>query len=86
MHRDPVAVLAGVLDQTDPIEPRSAVAVATESADEAAAVRTPAEVLGDAAHLAATERTASWLDRLTHDGLPKKLNDSGCRSTSRPTH
>jgi len=32
-------------------------------------VRTPAELLADAAQLAATERTATWLDQLTDDGL-----------------
>ena len=32
-------------------------------------MRTPAELLADAAHLAATERTAGWLDQLTDDGL-----------------
>jgi hypothetical protein len=68
VHRDPVAVLAGVLDQTEPVDARSALAVATESAHDAAAVRMPAELLADAAHLAATERTAGWLDQLTADG------------------
>jgi hypothetical protein len=68
VHRDPVAVLAGVLDQPEPVDARSALAVATESAHDAESVRTPAELLADAAHLAATERTAGWLDQLTADG------------------
>ncbi|MGH3613313.1 MAG: ATP-dependent DNA helicase [Pseudonocardia sp.] len=65
LHRDPVAVLAGVLDQRDAAGSRSALATAAESAHEAGTVRTAAELLADAAQLAATERTATWLDQLT---------------------
>jgi hypothetical protein len=68
LHRDPVAVLAGLLDTDDPIATRSALAIATESAREAGSVRTAAELLADAAQLAATERTAVWLDQLTAAG------------------
>lgn len=69
LHRDPVAVLARVLDTTDAADAanRSAVATATESATESGSVRTAAELLADAAQLAATERTATWLDQLTGD-------------------
>ena len=70
LHRDPTAVLAGILDQQgDSGATRSALAVAAESAQESAAVRTPGELLADAAQLAATERTARWLDRLVDDDL-----------------
>ena len=68
LHRDPVAVLAGLLDTDDPISARSALAIATGSAQEAGSVRTAAELLADAAQLAATERTATWLDQLTDTG------------------
>jgi hypothetical protein len=68
LHRDPVAVLAGLLDTDDPIGTRSALAIAIESAEEAGSVRTAAELLADAAQLAATERTAVWLDQLTATG------------------
>ncbi|GAA4978200.1 MobF family relaxase [Pseudonocardia tropica] len=68
LHRDPVAVLAGILDTADQALDRSAVAIATESAHEVGSARTVAELLADAAQLAATERTAASLDRLVHDG------------------
>jgi hypothetical protein len=68
LHRDPVAVLAGLLDTDDPVATRSALAIATDSAQEAGSVRTAAELLADAAQLAATERTAVWLDQLTDSG------------------
>ena len=68
LHRDPVAVLAGLLDTDDPVATRSALAIATESAHDAGSVRTAAELLADAAQLAATERTAVWLDQLTTAG------------------
>ncbi|GAY09628.1 MobF family relaxase [Pseudonocardia sp. N23] len=68
VRRDPVAALAAVLNDTDQTATRSALATATESADENASVRTPAELLADAATLAATQRTATWLDELTADG------------------
>jgi len=71
LHRDPVAVLARLLDTSDQADAatRSALAIAVESATEQANVRTPAELLADAAHLAATERTVGWLDQLTGDGV-----------------
>ncbi|MDT0352904.1 MobF family relaxase [Pseudonocardia charpentierae] len=69
LHRDPVAVLAGLLNTDEPVGTRSALAIATESAEEAGSVRTAAELLADAAQLAATERTAVWLDQLTATGV-----------------
>ncbi|MEJ7742777.1 MAG: hypothetical protein WKF73_09655 [Nocardioidaceae bacterium] len=70
LHRDPVAVLARTLDTGDQADAanRSAVATATEAATDAGSVRTAAELLADAAQLAATERTATWLDQLTDTG------------------
>ena len=68
LHRDPVAVLAGILDTHDHASPKSALAIATESADQAGSARTAAELFADAAQLAATERTARCLDRLVADG------------------
>jgi conjugative relaxase-like TrwC/TraI family protein len=70
VHRDPVAVLARVLDTTDAVDAanRSAVATAEQSAAEAGSAHTAAELLADAAQLAATERTATWLDQLTDNG------------------
>jgi hypothetical protein len=44
-------------------------ATATEAAADARSVRTAAELLAEAAQLAATERTATWLDQLTHTGV-----------------
>ncbi|MDN5916082.1 MAG: relaxase domain-containing protein [Pseudonocardia sp.] len=70
LHRDPVAVLARILDTTATTDAanRSAVATATEAAEEAGSVRTAAELFADAAQLAATERTSTWLDHLTDAG------------------
>jgi hypothetical protein len=67
VRRDPVAALAAVLNDTDETT-RSALTTATESGEEALSARTPAELLADAANLAATQRTATWLDQLTADG------------------
>src|SRR6185436_3168955 len=39
LHRDPIAVLAGLLEADDPLAARSALAIATESAQEAGSVR-----------------------------------------------
>ncbi|GAA1392083.1 hypothetical protein GCM10009613_35900 [Pseudonocardia kongjuensis] len=69
LHRDPVAVLAGILDTHDQVTPKSSLAIATESADQAGSARTAAELLADAAQLAATERTARSLDRLVTDDV-----------------
>jgi hypothetical protein len=69
LHRDPVAVLAAALDPHEQTTPRSAVATATESAHDAGSVRTAAELLADAAQLAATERTTIWLDQLAAAGV-----------------
>lgn len=71
VHRDPVAVLSRVLDTTAAADAanRSALATATHAATEAASTRTAADLLGDAAQLAATERTATWLDQLTQNGV-----------------
>ncbi|ODU04277.1 MAG: TrwC relaxase [Pseudonocardia sp. SCN 72-86] len=68
LHRDPVAAVAAILDPDGPSAAQSALATATRSADEASSVRTPAELFTDAAQLAATHRTAVWLDELTADG------------------
>jgi AAA domain len=66
VHRSPAAVLAGILETADP--QRSALAAAVESRREAGSVRTPAELLADAAELATAGRTARWLDQLAADG------------------
>jgi conjugative relaxase-like TrwC/TraI family protein len=66
VHRTPAAVLAATLETADP--QRSALATATESAADAESVRTPAELLADAAELASTGRTAGWLDALADSG------------------
>ncbi|GAA4536657.1 MobF family relaxase [Pseudonocardia xishanensis] len=68
VHRDPVAAVAAILDPDGLTTTRSALATATRSADETTSVRTPAELFTDAAQLAATHRTALWLDELTADG------------------
>ncbi|GAA4550267.1 hypothetical protein [Pseudonocardia xishanensis] len=68
VRRDPVAALAAVLDPDGRTEQLSALATATRSTDETESVRTPAELLADAAQLAATHRTATWLDDLAADG------------------
>ncbi|GAA2870951.1 hypothetical protein GCM10010472_30370 [Pseudonocardia halophobica] len=68
VRRDPVAVVASVLDPDGRTEQRSALATATRSTEEVGSVRTPAELLADAAQLAATHRTATWLDDLAADG------------------
>jgi hypothetical protein len=66
VHRPPAAVLAGTLEGADP--QRSALAAAIESAEDAGSVRTPAELLADAAELATAGRTARWFDQLAADG------------------
>ncbi|SFN30072.1 conjugative relaxase domain-containing protein, TrwC/TraI family [Pseudonocardia ammonioxydans] len=68
LHRDPVAVLATVLDGGDQATAKSSLAIAAESADESGSARTAAELFADAAQLAATERTARSLDRLVTNG------------------
>jgi hypothetical protein len=71
LYRDPVAVLARVLDTSDAADAanRSALATATQAATAAGSTRTAADLLADAAQLAATSRTATWLDQLTQDGV-----------------
>src|SRR5690606_19946668 len=49
VHRSPAAVLAGAFETSDPQQ--SALAAATESAQETEAIRTPAELLADATEL-----------------------------------
>ena len=66
VHRSPSAVLAGTMETAEP--QRSALATATEAAEATRAIRTPAELLADAAELATTGRTARWLDQLLADG------------------
>ncbi|MCF7552169.1 MobF family relaxase [Pseudonocardia sp. WMMC193] len=68
VRRDPVAALAAVLDPDGHTEQRSALTTATRSTDETQSVCTPAELLADAAQLAGTHRTATWLDDLAADG------------------
>ncbi|WP_296153611.1 MULTISPECIES: MobF family relaxase [unclassified Pseudonocardia] len=68
-HRHPVAVLAGLLDPDDQTVSRSALATAADSAAEIGSLRAAVELLADASQLAATERTAGWLDRLAADGV-----------------
>jgi len=69
LRRDPVSALAVVLDPDGLTTPRSALATATESGEERGSVRTAAELLADASHLAATQRTATWLDDLAAEGV-----------------
>ena len=61
LHRDPVAVLAGILDRhATRHAARSALAIATDvGRTRSGTCRPPAELLADAAALAATERTAA---------------------------
>ncbi len=66
VRRAPAAVLAGILEQADP--DRSALAVAVQSGHDAESVRTPVELLVDAAELATAGRTARWLDELAAAG------------------
>ncbi|MHA6629148.1 MobF family relaxase [Pseudonocardia sichuanensis] len=70
VRRDPVAVLAGVLDNSEQADAanRSATATAAAAAAAAGSAQTAAELLADAAHLAATERTATWLDQIADKG------------------
>nr|WP_246381499.1 MobF family relaxase [Prauserella isguenensis] len=67
LHRNPAAVLASTLEGADPT--RSALATATESAQDVESVRTPAELFADAVELATAGRTAGWLDQLAADGV-----------------
>ncbi|MDD7965517.1 MobF family relaxase [Actinomycetospora lemnae] len=69
LHRDPIAVLAAVMGKDDGLDAQSALAIATESAADAATTRTAGELFADAAALAATERTGRWLDRLATQGV-----------------
>ena len=69
LHRDPAAVLAGVLASDGSTSTMSAVAVAADSASEAGSSRTAGERFADAAMLAATERTARSLDALVAEGV-----------------
>jgi hypothetical protein len=66
VRKSPNAVLAGILDTANPEQ--SALATATESAQNAESVRTPAELLADASELATAGRTARWLDELVDAG------------------
>jgi hypothetical protein len=63
------------METADP--PRSALAIATESAEEAASVRTPVELLSDAIDIATAGRVAGWLDRCVEDGL-LTVDQRGC--------
>ncbi|GLZ49229.1 hypothetical protein Acsp06_54140 [Actinomycetospora sp. NBRC 106375] len=68
LHRDPVAVMAGIVTRDDGGASVSALTTATESATESGSTRTAGELFSDAAHLAATERTGRWLDQLVAEG------------------
>jgi len=69
VRRHPVAMLAGLLDSDDRTATRSALAAAADSVAEAGSLRAAVELLVDASQLAATDRTAGWLDQLTADGV-----------------
>ena len=69
IHRDPSAVLASILDTEPAADSKSALATATESSTQTGSTRTAVELLADAAQLAATERTAVWLDQLTAENV-----------------
>ncbi len=66
VHRDPRAVLGGILDTREARDAahRSALVAQEESAREARSVQALAERFADAAHLAALQRTNHLLDRL----------------------
>src|SRR5690606_31697172 len=66
VHRDPAAVLANAPEGADPT--RSALATATQSAEEMESIRTTAELLADAVELATAGRTSRWLDELVDAG------------------
>ncbi len=68
VHRNPISLLAGVLDVDQAPGDRSATALAADSATVAASVQTAGEMLAAAAQDAVTARTAGWLDHLTADG------------------
>lgn len=68
LHRDPIAVLAGLLSDREPTSSRAAVTILSDSAEAATSTQSAGERLVDAAHLAATARTADWLDQLATDG------------------
>ncbi|MEC3974569.1 MobF family relaxase [Amycolatopsis sp. H20-H5] len=67
VRRNPASVLATMFGTEVP--QRSALAEATESAQDTAAIRTPAELLADASELATAGRTARWLDDLVQEGM-----------------
>jgi hypothetical protein len=66
VHRSPSAVLAGTFYAAT--SQRSALAAATESAQETEVIRIPAELFADATELATAGRTGRWLDQLVDDG------------------
>jgi len=68
VHRNPLSLLAGILDDREPLASQSALAIAADSAARTESLHTPGELLADAAQIAATERTARWLDQLTAAG------------------
>ena len=68
VHRDPVALLAGILADTQAESALSATAIAEAAAARVGNVQTLTELLADAAQLAATDRTVRWLDQLTDAG------------------
>ncbi len=68
LHRNPLSVLAGILDTDQPTRDRSATALAADSATFAGSVQTAGEMLAAAAADVVTARTAEWLDQLVHEG------------------
>jgi hypothetical protein len=68
VHRNPISLLASVLDVGQAPADRSASALAADSATVAASVQTAGEMLAAAAQDAVTARTAGWLDHLTAAG------------------
>jgi hypothetical protein len=65
-HRNPLSVVASTFELHQP--EHSALATAAESQDEAASVRTPAELLAGAIEFATAGRTSQWLDELVDAG------------------
>jgi hypothetical protein len=66
VHRSPRAVLAATFETAGP--ELSALAEATKAATRVGQIRTPAELLADAAEIACAGRTVRWLDELAEAG------------------
>src|SRR3954447_24497446 len=68
LHRNPLSLLAGILTNRDSITAKSATAIAADSTAAAESVQTLGERFTEVAQLAATARTAAWLDQLVDAG------------------